>query len=298
LWEIWYVPRTQTRPATVALALGSYLGAILLIGSAAVVLGLYRMNLTDVASATLLAALTVALQTLGLTVVWRIRELPAAQARGRRVFAGTMFAASALSAAWAAGLLAQGHAWIAGSALGLVFAVVSYLALPTVAATALSIGLAVSTAIEVAQLTPWSVGAALMAVGLVLALLSTVGLVAHGRIGVGLGAGIALVGAQQPLATAETTGVAYLLTLAVGCACLALYRIVPVAVLLGVGVIGTAIVALEATWDLTTGAGGVAATLAVTGGALLATSSAGMYLWRAARARGQRPHRRAEHGHV
>jgi hypothetical protein len=261
------------------------MGAALLIGGAAVALGLYRMEPIDVASATLLAALTVLLQTLGLTLVWRVRELPAAQARGRRTCAGTMFAASALSAAGAAGLLAQDHAWIAGSVLGLVVALVSYVALPTVAglaaATALSIGLTVSTVAEVAQPTPLSVGAALIAVGLVLALLSTAGLVAHRRIGVGLGACVALVGAQQPLASADNVRWAYLLTLAVGCACLALYRLAPVAVLLGVGVIGTAIATLEATWDLTTGAGGVAATLAVTGAAMLASSSAGMYLWRA-----------------
>jgi hypothetical protein len=168
---------------------------------------------------------------------------------------------------------------------------VSYFALPTVAGlaagTGLSACLAVSAAAEVTAPTPLSVAAALIVVGVIVALLSSVGLVTHRRVGVGLGACVALVGAQQPLASAETTGLAYLLTLAVGCACLALYRMVPVAVLIGVAVAGTAIAALEATWDLTTGAGGVAATLAVTGAAMLATSSAGMYLWRAARARRQ-----------
>jgi hypothetical protein len=285
------VPRAQTRPTTVALALGSYLGAVLLIGGAAIALGLYRLNFTEEASATLLAALTVLLQALGLTVVWRVRGLPAAQARRRRLVAGTMLAASALSAAGTAALLTPDHAWIAGSSLGLVVAMVSYFALPTVAGlaagTGLSACLAVSAAAEVTAPTPLSVAAALIAVGVIVALLSSVGLVTHRRVGVGLGACVALVGAQQPLASAETTGLAYLLTLAVGCACLALYRMVPVAVLIGVAVAGTAIAALEATWDLTTGAGGVAATLAVTGAAMLATSSAGMYLWRAARTRRQ-----------
>jgi hypothetical protein len=195
-----------------------------------------------------------------------------------------MFAASALSAAWAAGILVHGHAWIAGSALGLVVAVVGYLALPTVAGlvvgTVLGACLALSSVGEVTEPTPVSVGVALIALGSALALLSIRGLVKHRRVGIGLGACVALVGAQQPLADGRTAGWAYLLTLAVGCACLALYRRAPVSVLLGVGVVGTAIAALEATWDHATGAGGVAATLAVTGAATLATSTAGIYLWR------------------
>jgi hypothetical protein len=195
-----------------------------------------------------------------------------------------MFAVAAIATTGAVALLASGHAWFAGSAVGLVTAVLAYAVLPTasglVTAGALSIVLAVSTVAEFAEPTPLSVGAVLVADGALICLLAAFGPVRHRDIGAGVGALIALVGAQQPLAAADSTGWAHTLTFAVGVACFALYRQLPSAPLLAAGVVGPAVAALEVTWEVTSGPAGVAAVLGATGATLVTTGALGTHLWR------------------
>jgi hypothetical protein len=283
----WYVPTKQTRLAWVTLAEGGYVGATLILGGIAVLVGLYLPEPTQTRSVTLLAALTVVLGAVALAVAGgpgNLHLLRANRGSMRRHTGGILFVGSACTAAAAAGLLADGHAWFAASAFGIVVATVGYAALPTIpgllAGAALGVVLAVSTVEEMAPPTPLSVGAVLMAVGSVLIGLCVLGLVWHRDVGIAVGAVIALVGAQQPLARADTVGWAYALTLLVGLACLVLYLDMPVTTLTIVGVLGVGVAVLEATWDLTTGPVGVAATLVTTGAALLVASAVGLHLWR------------------
>jgi hypothetical protein len=182
------------------------------------------------------------------------------------------------------GLVAERHAWFGAAAVGLVVAVLGYVVLPTVsglvAACALSVVLAVSTVAEVAEPTPLSVGAALVVVGALICLLSAFGPVRHRDFGVGLGAVVALIGAQQPLAEASAIGWAYALTVAVGIACFVLYRYLPAVMLLVVGLLGIAVAVLEATWDVSSGPVAIAVTLAATGATLIGMGAVGMRLWR------------------
>jgi hypothetical protein len=287
LLAYWFVPAVRTRPMRVALAEGGYLGVTLLIGGLAVVLGVYWQQFTKVISASILAGLTVVFLGSGMAVAGGLRNLAAlraGEASARSHVTGVLFALASGSAFVAVGVLAHSHAWFAAGAVGLVVAVSGYVLLPTVsgllAATALGVILAVSTVDEVMRPTPLSVGAALLAVGSLLGLLSVTGLVRQQDLGLSMAAIIALVGAQQPLADADTVGWAYALSLAVGLTCLAFYFGRPVPALLIVGVLGIGVAVLEATWDLASGPVGLAATLAATGATLLATSGVGLYLWR------------------
>jgi hypothetical protein len=276
LLAYWFVPAVRTRPIRVVLAEGGYFGATLMIGGMAVLLGVYWQEFTDVIGASMLAAVAGGLRDLA--------ALRAADASPRSHVSGALFALASGSAFAAVGVLDHRHAWLAASAVGLVVAMFGYALLPTVsgllAGTALSVVLAVSIVDEVMRPTPLSVSAALLSVGSLLGLLSATGLVRQQSLGLSIGAVIAIVGAQQPLADADTVGWAYALSLAVGVACLALYLQLPVAALLIVGVVGIGVAVLEATWDLTSGPAGLAATLAATGATLCAASGIGLYLWR------------------
>lgn len=283
----WYVPTAQTRLAWVTLAEGGYVGATLILGGIAVLVGIYLPEPTQARSASLLAALTVVLGAVAMAVAGgpgHLHQMRVSRGSIRRNIGGILFVGAAGAAAGAAGLLADGHAWFAASAFGVVVATVGYAALPTLpgllAGAVMGMVLAISTVGEIAPPTPLSVGAALVAVGSVLIGLCVLGLVWHRDAGIAMGAVIALVGAQQPLARADTVGWAYALTMLVGFACLMLYLDVVVTTLIIVGVLGLSVSVLEATWDVTSGPVGVAATLVATGAVLLATSGIGLHLWR------------------
>jgi hypothetical protein len=283
----WFVPEPRTRPMRVALAEGGYLGVTLMVGGMAVLMGLYWRQLTDVVSASLLAILTGLFIGAGLAVAGGPRGLPSlrvAKVSARSHVAGALFALASGSAFAVVLILAHDHAWFAAAAIGLIVAVFGYTLLPTVsgllASTALSVVLAVSTVDELMRPTPLSVGAALVGVGLLLGLFSALGLIRQAELGLSLGAVIALVGAQQPLARADTVMWAYAMSFALGVACVALYVDRPVNTLLIVGVLGTGLAVLEATWDLTRGALGLVAILVASGAALISTSGVGLYLWR------------------
>jgi hypothetical protein len=288
LLTYWFVTPVQTRPTRVALAEGGYLGVTLLIGGLLVLLGQYWFVFTEAATASLLAVLAVVSGGLGLVVAGGPRNLPMlaiGRHSRRRAVAGSLFAVTAGCAAGAAGVLADGHAWLAGGAVGLVVAVIAYLTLPTVTGLVVGIGfgalLLLSTVDEMSVPTPLTVGFSLLGLGTLIATLSVAGLIRQRELGLSLGALIALAGAQQPMARPATVSWAGGLTLAVGVACLAIYRELPVTVLLPAGVAGVSVAVLETTWQHTSGPVGAGVTLVATGVALIVSSAVGLQLWRA-----------------
>jgi hypothetical protein len=286
LLAYWFVTPVQTGPIRVALAEAGYIGVALVAGGFTILLARYWFTLTEMRTAALLAAFAVVFGGLGLAMAGGPRNLPTLAAAAdsvRRGVAGSMFALAAGWTAGAVGVYANGHAWFAGSAVGLIVAVAGYVALPTAAGVlagiTLGVFLAISTVDELASLTPLSVGTTLVAFAVLLAVLSMAGLIRQQELGLSLAALIALVGAQQPVARADSFAWAYGLTLAVGVTCFAVYRKLAVTALLPVGVIGVSIGVLEGTWDHASGTVGVALTLAITGAALIATSGLGLQLW-------------------
>jgi hypothetical protein len=288
----WFVPMSQTRGIRVALVGVSYVGATLVVGAVAIALGVYGRRWTDITGTLLLSALAAVTAGGGLGLAGGSRGLAAYRmgwTSARHHVAGLLFAVAAGSAGAAVGVLATAHQWFAGSAVGLMAAVLGYAVLPTasgvLAVSALSVGLAVSTAAEVVGPRPLAVGAALVAVGALLCLASAVGPVRHGEFGVSIGAVIALAGAQLPLAEAEAVGWSYGLSFAVAVACFVLFHEVPAVMLLVVGTCGVALAVLEATWNVTSGPASLVATLAATGATLMVAGALGTRLWQA---RGQR----------
>lgn len=216
--------------------------------------------------------------------LWALR----AGASARRRVVGALVALSSGTAAWTVGVLVEGPATLTAASLtGLLLAVAGCAVLPTAFGQLASgrvqrrrraVGCGPSR-----RSTPVALGAVVLVLAAAWALLAALGLAPPRHLGLGLGAAIALVGAQLPLSDDDTAGWAYLLTLAVALACFALYRSQRAPVLLVAGVVGLAVVAPEAVWDLIDGAVGGALILLVAGAALIAASGIGMGVWRGSR---------------
>ena len=106
-----------------------------------------------------------------------------------------------------------------------------------------------------------NVGLAVLGVGLLVVGLTLAGVLRQRLIGLGLGAGLALFGAQQPLGESGVAPLAYLLTFALAVGALLLYQRVRTWMLLVAGVVGVTLAVPQAIWDVTNGAVGGAAIL-------------------------------------
>ncbi|MBX6723074.1 MAG: hypothetical protein IRY92_07545, partial [Dactylosporangium sp.] len=277
-------------PARWLAELAGYVGGVLMLGGAGALLATTWDRLTDDGRAGLLAAVTVVLLGGGLVIAGGPRRLPAlrAGAPARRRVVGALVALSSGTAAWTVGVLVEGSATLTAASLaGLLLAVAGYAVLPTafglLASVAFSVVGTLSIVDYLGAATSVTLGAVVLVLGAAWALLAALGLTPPRHLGLGLGAAIALVGAQLPLGVSDAAGWAYLLTLAVALACFALYRSQRAPVLLVAGVVGLAVVAPEAVWDLTGGAIGGALILLVAGAALIAASGIGMGMWRGSR---------------
>lgn len=279
----WFVTLRQTRLVRVMLAEGEYVGGTFIIGGTILLVALYWRQLSATG---LLTALTAILAGLGLAIGGgpaHLARLRAPDSEPRRRVTGVFLALASVAAAGAAGSVVEHRVLFAGTAVGLGVAVVAYLAVPTgfglLTAVSLACVWAVSTVASFGRATPLSVGGALLLVAAALGLAAGTGLILHQRLGLGLAGCVALVGAQQPLAWAESFRWAYGLSLAVGLVSLALFTIWRVTTLVVVGVIAVAVAVLEATWDLTSGPTRIAVTLIATGFALIVTSAYGISFW-------------------
>ncbi len=268
-----------------------YLGGVLVAGGAALLLATAWDTLTDAVRALLLSAIAVVLIAAGL-VVGRVpqdlRHLRAGQSPARRRVVGVLFALASGATAGAAAVAIDGHEGMASGAAGLIVAGGGYAVLrtmPGLLATALmSVVLLSSTMAELdASTTSLEVGLAYLVLGAGWIAAAAAGLALPRPVGLGVGAALAIVGAQQPLADAGAHGWAYALTFGVALGCFALYRWQRETVLLVAGVVGVAIAAPEAVWDWTGGAVGGAVILLVAGTALIGASAVGLGLWQSRR---------------
>jgi hypothetical protein len=213
----------------------------------------------------------------------------------RRRVAGTLSAVAAAATALAVGVGFDADPPIGAFAAGLVVAAAGYALLPSAVGLVASwvlgwllvgsvVGEAVGSLPETEVGLP--LGLALIANGLGWAALGASGVLAHRRLALGLGAGLALAGAHMPTFWGGETAWGYGLTLAVAAACLAAYRWEPAGVLLVFGVLGITVAVPEAVWDLTDGAVTVAAVLLLAGAILLVASWTGVRLHRGRRPAG------------
>lgn len=277
----------ESRPSRWWAEVAGYLGGVLMAGGAALLVATAWDDLTKPVRAALLGGIALALIGAGL-VVGRVPQdllrLRAGGSPARRRVVGVLFALASGAAAGAAAVAAGGHEGLAAGGVGLLVASSGYAVLRTapglLAAALTSLILVVST-MEEFSAGPVTVGFAYLLLGAGWTALAAVGVAVPRSVGFGIGAVLAIVGAQQPLADSGWQGLAYALTFGVALACFALYRWRQEAVLLIAGVVGVAIAAPEVVWDWTDGAAGGAVILLVAGGALVGASAIGLGLWRA-----------------
>ena len=270
-------PRVAERIAEIA----AYLGGGLLLGGAALVLGVSWEDLTRFARAGVLGAATAALVIAAVVVAGGFSAVRTVAHRRRRVVS-TLFSLAAVTAAFTAGTAVSSREFVVGATTGLLVAVIAYVLVTTavaylaVAATAISATIAWIT--EIVPDSPLAAGAALFALGVIGMFLSLVDVLRPTPLALAVGAATALFGAQQPLG--GNAPVAYALTACLAFVCFVTYFGVHSTVLLVAGVIATTIVVPEVVWDLTEGAVGGGVLLLVAGAVLLATSLAGTWMRR------------------
>jgi hypothetical protein len=264
-------------------ALG-YIGGSLLLAGAITLVGVSWDDLTRAGRVGLLSLIALGLIGAGLLIgggfgaTLRLnREGPAV----RRRITGVLLALAAAVGAIALAVAVDNRPDPLGPAFGLALAIGAYGLVRTVFGLLTAAVLSLITVVLLADDVRGSVlimTFALIALGVAWMVATFTARVQPTEVGLGVGATIGLIGAQQPLFDGANPTWAYALTVGFAVACLALYRARRAIVLLLAGVAGITIAVPEAVWDYTDGAGGAAAILIVTGAVLLAASGAALRL--------------------
>ncbi|GGO66946.1 DUF2157 domain-containing protein [Nonomuraea cavernae] len=281
-------PRARVRWVEVA----GYVGGGLVLMGALSLVGLSWAELSRTARIVILLATTGGLLAAGVALggvrlPWRPpARVGAAQARSAAVSLALASGTGALAVDVLVSdvLLADGGT-IAASA-GLVLAAAGYALLPAVPGALACAAFAVLTAGTLAgELThsALAVGLSLIGAGVLWTVLVLTGVIRQRRLGLGLGAAMALLGGQWALGQEHTTAWAYGLTFAVALACLLLYRWERAWVLLVASVIGFTVAVPEAVWDWTGGAVSGSVILIIAGVVLVTTAVVGIRLRRGPR---------------
>lgn len=259
----------------------AYVGAGLVLGGAALVLGVSWEDMSRTARVAVLGAATVALVVAGLVVAGGMSAVRTVRHRRRRVVS-TVFSLAAVTAAFTAGTAVRSHEFAIGATAGLLVAVTGYVLITTALSYLVTAAAAVAATLAwVGESVPDSAllgGAALFALGVAGIFLSVVNVLRPARLALAVGAATALFGAQQPLG--GNAPVAYALTACLAVVCFVTYFGERSTVLLVAGVVATTVVVPEVVWDLTGGAVGGGVLLLVAGGMVLATGLVGLRMKR------------------
>ncbi|MEU8248844.1 DUF2157 domain-containing protein [Nonomuraea sp. NPDC048916] len=285
----------EPRPAGVRwVEVAGYVGGGLVLMGALSLVGLSWAELTRSARIVILLAVTAGLLAAGVALSgvrlpWRPpARVGPAQARS----AAVSLALASGTGALAADVLATGDRGTIAATTGLVVAAAGYAVLPAVpgalACAAFAALAAGSLAGEISG-SALAVGLSVIGAGVVWTALVLAGVIRQRRLGLGLGAAMALLGGQWALGQEHTAAWGYGLTFAVAVACLLLYRWERAWVLLVASVTGLTLAIPEAVWDWTGGAVGGSVILIIAGAVLVTTSAVGIRL-RRGRAGGDREH--------
>ncbi|GAB3293400.1 DUF2157 domain-containing protein [Parasphingorhabdus pacifica] len=263
-----------------------YIGGALVLGGATLLVGMSWDALDRAMRVGLLVAATVALLAAGVVIAGGFRGIAGLRAGSpgaRSRIVAVLLALAAPPASMAVSSATDGYASIPVTVAGLLVALAGYLLLPSVPGLAMTGGFSIALVLSVIE--EWFGGGSfvvmtgLVALGLMWAVLAWFGVLVQRQLGLGGGAGIALVGAQWPLATSEPAW-GYLGTAAIAVLCFALFLVRREAVLLVAGVIGVTLAVPEAVWDWTGGALGGPLIVLLVGVVLLGASALGLRLHR------------------
>jgi hypothetical protein len=279
--EFGAAPATQRSGFLVEIA--GYLGGGLILGAVALFLGTSWERLGKATQTAILGGMAVLFVAAALLVAGGPQALKALSGARHRVV-GVLLALAPIPAALAAGVAANNHEGIWGFGTGLVVAAVCLAALPNGLSLAVTAGMSVGTVVtiggELAHATSLGMGIAVLALGAAWAAATLAGWAKPKTLGLIIGFGLAIIGAQLPLSETDSEVWAYVLTLAVAAACLVIYRWERSLAVLAGGVIGVTLAVPEIISDVTDGALGGAAILLIAGVVLVAASAVGMQLHR------------------
>ncbi|WP_046469873.1 DUF2157 domain-containing protein [Allosalinactinospora lopnorensis] len=269
--------------------IAGYIGGGLVLAGAFALVATSWEELTQSARIAVLAVLSVALVAGGTVMAGGPRAMTGRSHRVptvRRRITGVLLALASVTTALAVNEFTEDGSFLVGSAVGLAVAAAGYVALPSAVGLVACWGMSaavVGSAIDEA----WpdaadglTMGVSYLVLGLLWGLASGFGVLTHRRLGLGLGAGTALAGAQLPLSWDGESVWGYSLTLAVAVLLLGYYHWDRTGVLLVFGVLGITIAVPEMVWDITDGAIGAAAVLLLAGAVLLVASWIGIRLHR------------------
>lgn len=283
----------EPRPAGARwVEVAGYVGGGLVLMGALSLVGLSWAELTRTARIVILLAATGGLLAAGVALggvrlPWRPpARAGRAQARSAAVSLALASGTGALAADVLVADVLPADGGVIAATAGLVLAAAGYALLPAVPGALACAAFAVLTAGTLAgELThsALAVGLSMIGAGVLWTVLVLTGVIRQRRLGLGLGAAMALLGGQWALGQEHTAAWAYGLTFAVALACLLLYRRERAWVLLVASVIGFTLAIPEAVWDWTGGAVGGSVTLIIAGVVLVTTSAVGIRLRRGRR---------------
>jgi hypothetical protein len=280
-------PRAATNPASVLIEIVGYVGGGLILGGAVLLIGLNISQLGEDTAALILAGYAAILLLAGVLIgggPFRAAALRDGTSPVRRRLVSVLLAIAAAPAAFAAALASGDHGQPALTAglVGLAVAGAGYLLLSSIpgllaiAATSIT---ATAGALNLPDRLPHLAGTfAFVGLGLVFGLGAAVGLLSPRRIGLALGAAIAIVGAHLALSTEDGRVWTYGLTFLIGLICFVGYWVDRGTVLLVFGVLATTIAIPEAVTDWTDDALSGPAILLISGTVLVAVSGLGLWL--------------------
>jgi hypothetical protein len=264
------------------LEVAGYLGGGLILGAVALFLGTSWERLGQTTQTAVLAGMALLFIAAALLVAGGPQALRTLTGARHRVV-GVLLALPAIPAALAGGVAAGDHEGVWGFGIGFVVAAVCLAALPNGLSLAVTAGMSVGAVVTTAEefhADSFGRGLALLALGAVWAGVALAGLAKPKSLGLVIGFGLAIIGAQLPLSETDTQVWAYELTLGVAAACLIIYRWERSLAVLAGGVVGVTLAVPEIISDVTNGALGGAAILLIAGVVLVAASAVGMQLHR------------------
>jgi hypothetical protein len=215
-------PARRDGPARWLVEVAGYVGGGLMLAGVTLFLAASWNELTQTARSALFAAF--ALVFVGAAMLaaggpLRVRRLATGEAPARRRIVGVLFGLAAVPAALAIGTGVDSYQGLSGGLVGLAVAAAGLVLLPTVAGmvvtAAMSLFAVLSFGGEVLHASPLGTGLLLFALGLAWTGVAMLRVVPSRQLGLAVGAGLALTGAQQLVVTDGAALWGYGLTFAV-----------------------------------------------------------------------------------